>query len=91
MFVDFGVIERFTRPPERRDYYRLSDDAWARAVERGFPLIDAFDGLAERGLTLVGERPAARASLAEMRDFYEFYERELRAVLARWERRKRAR
>ena len=91
MFVDFGVIERFTRPPERRDYYRLGDDAWARAVERGFPLIAAFGGLAERGLGLVGDGPEARARLREMAEFYEFYERELRAVLARWERRKRVR
>ena len=91
MFVDFGVIERFTRPPERRDYYRLGDDAWARAVERGFPLIAAFGGLAERGLGLVGDGPKARARLQEMGEFYDFYERELRGVLARWERRKRAR
>lgn len=91
MFVDFGVIERFTRPPERRDFYRLGDDAWARAVERGFPLIAAFGGLAERGLGLVGDGPEARARLREMAEFYEFYERELRAVLARWERRKRVR
>jgi DNA-binding MarR family transcriptional regulator len=91
MFVDFGVIERFTRPPERRDFYRLGDDAWARAVERGFPLIAAFGSLAERGLDLVGHEPEARARLQEMGEFYEFYERELRAVLARWERGKRAR
>jgi len=91
MFVDFGVIERFTRPPERRDFYRLGDDAWARAVERGFPLIAAFGGLAERGLALAGDSPEARARLLEMREFYEFYERELRAALARWERRKRER
>ncbi len=91
MFVDFGVIERFTRPPERRDFYRLSDDAWARAVERGFPLIVAFGHLAERGLALAGDSPEARDRLLEMREFYDFYERELRAVLARWERRKRAR
>jgi hypothetical protein len=91
MFVDFGVIERFTRPPERRDYYRLGDDAWARAVERGFPLIAAFSRLAERGLGLVGDAPEARARLQEMGEFYEFYERELRALLARWERRRRVR
>ena len=88
MFVDFGVIERFTRPPERRDYYRLGGDAWARAVERGFPLIAAFRELAERGLALVGERSEAGARLEEMRAFYEFYESELRAALTRWERRK---
>jgi len=89
MFVEFGLIERFTRPPERRDFYRLGDDAWARAVERGFPLIAAFGDLARRGLDLVGPKPEAHARLQEMGEFYEFYERELRAVLARWERRKR--
>jgi hypothetical protein len=91
MFVDAGVVERFTRPPERRDYYRLTGDPWARAVERGFALITAFRGLTERGLSLVGDAHAGRARLEETRDFYEFYERELRAVLARWERRKRVR
>ena len=86
MFVDFGVVERFTRPPERRDYYRLDEQAWARAVQRGFPLLAAFRDLAGRGLALVGERSEASARLEEMRAFYEFYERELRAALTRWER-----
>jgi len=91
MFVAAGVIERFTRPPDRRDHYRLPGDAWPRALERNFPLVDAFRELAERGLALAGDAPAARERLEEMRDFYEFYGQELRAALARWQSGERAR
>jgi hypothetical protein len=43
-------------------------------------------GLAEEGLRLLADAdPERRRRLDEMRRFYEFFERELPAVMDRWE------
>jgi hypothetical protein len=86
MFVDFGIVERFTRPPERRDYYRLLPTMWPRALERALPLLAAFREIADRGLKLVEGHPEeCRARVREMRAFYEFYEAGVLDLLARWQ------
>jgi hypothetical protein len=86
MFVDFGIVERFTRPPERRDYYRLLPTMWPRALERALPLLAAFREIADRGLKLVEGHPEeCRARVREMRAFYEFYETGVLDLLARWQ------
>jgi hypothetical protein len=85
MFVDFGLVERFTLPPDRRDFYRLLPDMWPRAMERSLPLLQAFAAAAERGRGLVaGHEPDCLQRIDEMRDFYAFYDRGIRDLLARW-------
>jgi len=85
MFVDFGIVERFAMPAERRDYYRLLPTMWPRVLERSLPLVAAFRDVADRGLKLVEEHPeACRLRVREMRDFYEFFEQGLRELVARW-------
>ena len=88
LFVDFGIVERFAMPADRRDYYRLLPTMWPRAVERSLPLLAAFREVADRGLKLVEGHPEeCRARVREMRDFYEFYEQGLRELVARWKER----
>jgi len=49
--------------------------------------LGGFRETAERGLKLLdSEDPGARRSLEEMRDFYAYWEKEMPAVLERWER-----
>jgi len=85
VFVDFGIVEKFTMPADRRDQYRLLPTMWPRAMERSLPLLAAFREVADRGLKLVeGHPPECRARVREMRDFYEFYERGLAELAARW-------
>ena len=88
LFVDFGIVERFTMPGDRRDQYRLLPIMWPRAMERSLPLLVAFREVADRGLKLVEGHPEeCRVRVREMRDFYEFYERGLRELVARWKER----
>ena len=49
LFVDFGIVERFTMPGDRRDRYRLLPTRWPRAMERSLPLLAAFRKVADRG------------------------------------------
>jgi DNA-binding transcriptional regulator GbsR (MarR family) len=88
LFVDFGIVEKFTMPADRRDYYRLLSTMWPRAMERSLPLLTALREVADRGLTLVEGHPEeCRVRVREMRDFYSFYEQGLRELVARWKER----
>ncbi len=83
LFVDIGLVKRTTFPPDRRDYYLIAADVWPQAMERTLPMVAAFGDLAGRGVGLVGGGSAA-ARLRDARDFYDYYQRETRALLARW-------
>jgi hypothetical protein len=83
VFVEIGLVERTTFPPDRRDYYLIADDVWPQAMERTLPMVVSFGDLMGRGVGLVGGGAAA-ARLRDARDFYDYYQRETRALLARW-------
>jgi DNA-binding transcriptional regulator GbsR (MarR family) len=84
--VGTGLVRRRTRPGERRAYFGVNPDAWQETTRQQVAASAAFREMAERGLDLTkpGD-PEARSGLEAMRDFYGFWERELSAVLARWD------
>ena len=87
--VQSGLVQRVSRPGERRDYFRVRPGAWNELMRERMTQVFALREMAERGLVVLdaadsGE-PEARRGLEEMRDFYAYWERELPAVLERWE------
>jgi DNA-binding transcriptional regulator GbsR (MarR family) len=85
--VRLGLVQRISRPGERRDYFRVRPGAWHELMRQEMSSITMFRRMAERGLEIQGAAgPEARLGLEEMRDFYAYWERELPAVLERWER-----
>lgn len=85
--IQMGLIQRWSRPGERRDYFRVKPGAWHELMGRELEALASFRKMAERGLSLMGTgAPEARVGLEEMRDFYAYWEREMPAVLERWER-----
>ncbi len=87
--VQIGLVQRFSHPGERRDYFRVRPGAWNELMRERMAQVYALREMAERGLSVLdaadsGE-PEARRGLEEMRDFYAYWERELPAVLERWE------
>jgi len=88
--IQMSLVQRWSRPGERRDYFRIKPGAWHEIMRREIEALSGFRKMAERGLELLdSEDPGARRSLEEMRDFYAYWEKEMPAVLERWERRKR--
>lgn len=88
-----GVVSRVRIPGVRQDHFRATLGAnisqfmrsrvelnrrWAELLRRGEILAAAKNG-------------DVRHQLAEIRDFFEFIESEQASILARWERRRRAR
>lgn len=84
--VTMGLVQRRTKPGERRDYFQMKPGAWDELMRRELESLKTFRQMAERGLGLVdSEDDAARSNLEEMRQFYAYWETELPAVLERWE------
>ena len=83
--VQMGLVQRFSRTGERRDYFRVKPGAWQGLMRREMESLGSFRKMAERGLALMEGDPEARRSLEEMRDLYAFWERELPALLERFE------
>jgi predicted transcriptional regulator len=76
----------------RRDRYRLVDDSWYEVTLEKMTLITTLADIAREGVVAAGgERTPAGARLAGMRDFYDFVQKELPAMLDRWAERKAAR
>ena len=85
--IQMGLVQRWSKPGERRDYFRVKPDAWHEIMRREMESLGGFRKTAERGLELLDSGdPEARRSLEEMRDFYAYWEEEMPAVLDKWER-----
>ncbi|MDN5697643.1 MAG: MarR family transcriptional regulator [Rubrobacter sp.] len=84
--VQMGLVQRFSKSGERRDYFRVRPGAWGGLMRRELESLRSFREMAERGLALMeDEDPEAKHSLQEMRDLYAFWERELPTLLERFE------
>ena len=90
--IQMGLVQRWSKPGERRDYFRIKPGAWHEIMRREMDALGGFRKTAERGLELLDSNdPDARRSLEEMRDFYTYWEREMPAVLQRWEKESQSR
>jgi DNA-binding transcriptional regulator GbsR (MarR family) len=87
LLIQTCLIERFSLPGVRHDYFRLRPDAWRHMIKHGLEdEIKMFRQLAEHGLGLPTDKTAlTRQWLEEMRDMYLFFERSLPALMERWE------
>ena len=84
--IQAQLVERLSLPGERRDYYRLADDAFSRAMAARMAQIQALRHLAETGLARLADAPTARRErLTDMRDMYIFFETEMEPLLGRWQ------
>lgn len=85
------LVERFTLPNERRDYFRLAPDVWDRAFRARMSSMSEMRQMAEKGLAVLADAPPSqRQRLELMRDMYSFMEREFPKLLDKWEAEKRA-
>ncbi len=92
LLLQIGLIERFSLPAHRRDYYRIRPDVWSQIIQKRLFWLTTLRQLAERGLCLMnGEDALARQRLEEMRDVYTFFEQEMPGLIERWETRKKQR
>lgn len=87
--IRLGLVERVGIPGERRDHFRANVGALPQLLRERLRVVGRMHELMERGEELVkGKDPQVRRRLEEIHAFYEFFEDELEAVLARWDERR---
>lgn len=82
-----GLLERVSKPGDRKLYYRNRPDAWHQRTLDTLDPVRHLRALAARGLALVdGAPPEVRQGLADMYQFYAYWERELPRMIETWKR-----
>ncbi len=86
IIVQLGMVRRFTRPGERRDYFELRPDAWSETSRRRGGELDRMIDIFERGLRLTanGDLPPP-AHLLESLAFMQFWKRTFTDLFPAWE------
>jgi len=86
LLIQFNLIERFSLPGVRHDYFRIRPEGWHHLARQRGDQIKVMRQLCERALELLkGEAQDNREWLEEMHDMYAFFEREFPSLLERWE------
>lgn len=86
LLVPSGLVERMSRPGERRDYFRLRNEAWAELVRARLAQVTSFRELTERGLTLLADdEPGRRARLEDVSNFYAWLDVQLADLWTAWD------
>ncbi|MCA9955025.1 MAG: hypothetical protein KC434_09915 [Anaerolineales bacterium] len=92
LLMYIGLVSKVSFPGERKDYYRISENAWVQGWEAKNNQTTEMKLMAVRGLNLLPEDDSERRErLQEMHDLYAFLEEELPKLTQRWlETRKKA-
>ena len=87
LLMQTSLIERFSLPGVRHDYFRLHPDAWRHMIKRGVEdEIKMIHQIAARGLELIADKNHPNQKwLEEMHTMYASLEREFPALLERFE------
>ena len=81
------VIERASRPGDRRDFYRITPDAPERSLDRVVHRMNRMLGLVDATLErLPDSKREQRERLESMRDWQAFLVQEIEALVERWQR-----
>lgn len=84
--TQMGLVQRYTRRGERRDYFRIKPGAWDEVMRQEMESVKALRGMAERGLAIAGsDEEETRGKLEDMLDFFAHLEREFPAIIERWQ------
>ena len=91
LLIHVDLIETVSLPGERRDYFRVRDDAWTNSLKDRLEQAVTFRRLADEGLGVLRDAPEQRTRrLREMKLMYAFLEREIPALMQRWEAERKA-
>lgn len=83
--IDLGVVQRVNKPGIRKDFYRVPRDAWALAFMTKMQSFGHLLNLFKRGLDAMdGASDEAQAPLRDAIEFYEFWQREMAELPAKW-------
>jgi DNA-binding transcriptional regulator GbsR (MarR family) len=80
-----GWVERVSHPGDRKTYYRFRPGSLIEATRAQSEHYGEFKRVIEGGLELLSDRPERRERLEAVYDLYGWLEKEIPALLQRWE------
>lgn len=81
-----GLVDRVGKPADRRDYFRIRPGAWGQLMKLRLQSVIDFHMVIEYGLAAIGtQNTKPKERLNEVHELYEFFEREFREMVARWD------
>jgi len=85
LLIQLGLIERFSLPGVRRDYFNIQSDASIKLLKHGIEEeIRMIHQLAKSGLELVQDSESRKA-LEDLRNMYAFFGDEFLKLMERWQ------
>ncbi|NPV91546.1 MAG: hypothetical protein HPY50_12320 [Firmicutes bacterium] len=85
-----ALIEKVSRPGQRKDYYTASIRSWTRAIENKMKVIEEWNQIILHGLSIIpADNPSARENLEGMKDYLDFciwYMSDIDEYYERWKR-----
>ena len=83
--IQTQLVDREHEPGSRKDHYRVRDDVWHSTTVRRDHAMRRWNAALEDGIAALGPETPAGARLAETLDFFVFLQREMPALVERWE------
>ncbi|MEU0577763.1 MarR family transcriptional regulator [Streptomyces griseoincarnatus] len=78
------MVSREREPGSRRERYRVHGEQWYEALTNREAVIRRWEGALREGIASLGRDTPAGRRLAETLAFFEFMEKELKAMMERW-------
>jgi DNA-binding transcriptional regulator GbsR (MarR family) len=89
LLTQLNLVERYSVAGDRRDQYRLRNDAWTALLKQDVDAAAKLRGFADEGLRLADRSsPSVRGRLRAMKEFFSFLEQAYTPLLEEWEQRK---
>jgi DNA-binding transcriptional regulator GbsR (MarR family) len=84
LLISKGLVQKVTRPGDRRTYMKVPPNAWRVMEEDGLQTVRRYRGVAERARAALPKSNATgAANLARMSDYFGIVEERMQAVLDR--------
>ncbi|NML52239.1 MarR family transcriptional regulator [Streptomyces sp. R302] len=79
-----GMVGRERDPGTRRDRYVLHNELWYETFTRRDQILTRWEKVLRDGVEALGPDTAAGTRVAETAEFFDFVQREMHGMLARW-------
>ncbi len=85
LMLRLGLVDRISRPGDRRTYYMIKPDMWVRLIRNAVRELTVIREMADRGLALLGCEGERSARLRLVQNLYGYLEREYPKLVDRWQ------
>jgi DNA-binding transcriptional regulator GbsR (MarR family) len=83
--IQTHLVDREHEPGSRKDHYRVRDDVWHTATASRDDTMRRLSAPLREGIAALGAETRAGQRLTETLEFFDFLQKEMPALVQRWE------